>query len=113
MPTTGATASGNVLSHASAYVSSTFASASYMSQLVILLVMGLSGCLVVFLGLMWTAEVIGARRARRMVANARQQGYSTPQLCRSLPSPRSQIWRAQPSSRTMHYWPRSPPITRA
>ena len=78
MPTTGATASGNVLSHASAYVSSTFASASYMSQLVILLVMGLSGCLVVFLGLMWTAEVIGARRARRMVANARQQGYSTP-----------------------------------
>ena len=85
LETTGASASGNVLSQASAYVSSTFASTSYMSQLIILIVMGLSGCLVVFVGLMWTAEIIGARRARRVAAKAGQQGYLTPTASPALP----------------------------
>lgn len=86
LETTGASATGNVLSQASAYVSSTFASSSYLSQLIILIVMGLGGCLVVIVGLMWTAEVIGARRARRVAAQTGQQGYSTPTASQVSPS---------------------------
>ena len=65
------------------YITSSYASASFMSQIVVLVVIGLSGLMVFVLGLMWTAEIMGARRNRRRAsaaakAAAKERGFSTP-----------------------------------
>ena len=73
------------------YITSSYASASFMSQIVVLVVLGLSGLMVFVLGLMWTAEIIGARRNRRRAsaaakAAAKERGFSTP-MATPLSSP--------------------------
>ena len=81
--TTAATTPSSVFAAAQHYITSSYASASFMSQIVVLVVIGLSGLMVFVLGLMWTAEIMGARRNRRRAsaaakAAAKERGFSTP-----------------------------------
>lgn len=76
--TAGAMAS-NVFAQATHFVTSSFVGASLINQVVVLIVIGLSGVMLVLLGVMWTAEILGARRNRRAAeVVAEKTGFTTP-----------------------------------
>lgn len=66
---------GGFFSKAGTFVSESFQQTSILNQAVVVIVMGLSICMVAFLALIWVAEYLGNRLAKQKAAN---EGLKTP-----------------------------------
>ncbi|WPT13565.1 Putative serine/threonine-protein kinase drkA [Picochlorum sp. SENEW3] len=66
---------GGFFSKAGTFVSESFQQTSILNQAIVVIVMGLSLCMIAFLALIWVAEYLGNRVAKQKAAN---EGLKTP-----------------------------------
>lgn len=74
----GAASSGGIIAQVGTFVSESFQQASVLNQAIIVIVMGLSVCMVVFLGLIWVAEYLGSKMSKKAEGTKQAAGLSTP-----------------------------------
>jgi hypothetical protein len=74
----GAASSGGIVAKVGTFVSESFQQASVLNQAIIVIVMGLSVCMVVFVGLIWVAEYLGSKMSRKAEGTKQAAGLSTP-----------------------------------